>query len=66
MPVIDTPQMPPIGAPTDIGLPQFGGPGGVTINVNSQLATKAEIGEAVNNALIAYNRVSGPLQLEIA
>ena len=66
MPVINTPQMPPIGAPTDKGQPQFGGPGGVTINVNSQLATKAEIGEAVNNALIAYNRVSGPLQLEIA
>jgi hypothetical protein len=66
MPVIDTPQMPPIGAPTDKGNPQFGGPGGITINVNSQLATKAEIGEAVNNALIAYNRVSGPLQLEIA
>ena len=66
MPVIDTPQMPPIGAPTDKGQPQFGGPGGITINVNSQLATKAEIGEAVNNALIAYNRVSGPLQLEIA
>ena len=66
MPVIDTPQMPPIGAPTDKGKPQLGGPGGVTINVNSQLATKAEIGEAVNNALIAYNRLSGPLQLEIA
>ncbi|CAB5225726.1 hypothetical protein UFOVP1505_1, partial [uncultured Caudovirales phage] len=66
MPVIATPQMPPIGAPTDKGQPQQGGPGGVTINVNSQLATKAEIGEAVLNGLIAYNRLSGPLQLEIA
>ena len=66
MPVIDAPQMPPIGAPTDKGQPQQGGPGGVTINVNSQLATKAEIGEAVLNGLIAYNRLSGPLQLEIA
>ena len=66
MPVINTPQMPPIGAPTDKGQPQQGGPGGVTINVNSQLATKAEIGEAVLNGLIAYNRLSGPLQLEIA
>ena len=67
MPIIKAPQTPrviPIGAPTDKGNPL--GEGGVTINVNSQLATKAEIGEAVNNALIAYNRLSGPLQLEIA
>ena len=67
MPIIEAPRTPgviPIGAPTDKGNPL--GEGGVTINVNSQLATKAEIGEAVNNALIAYNRLSGPLQLEIA
>jgi hypothetical protein len=66
VPVIDTPQMPPIGAPTDKGNPQFGGPGGITINVNSQLATKAEVGEAVNNALLAYNRISGPLGFTIS
>jgi len=70
MPVVNAPTVPGGGfdstRPTDKGQPQLGGPGGVTINVNSQLATKAEIGEAVNNALIAYNRVSGPLQLEIA
>ena len=66
-PIIDTPQVGriiPPGAPTDKGQPL--GSGGVTINVNSQLATKAEIGEAVLNGLIAYNRLSGPLQLEIA
>ena len=66
LPEIAAPSAPriiPIGAPTDKGQPLNGG---VTINVNSQLATKAEIGEAVNNALIAYNRLSGPLQLEIA
>ena len=42
------------------------GGGGVTINVNSQLATKSEVGQAVTDALRAYNRTSGPLQLEIA
>jgi hypothetical protein len=66
MPILDTPQIKPIGAPTDKGNPQFGGPGGITINVNSQLATKAEVGEAVNNALLAYNRVSGPLGFTVA
>jgi hypothetical protein len=67
MPIIEAPQtgrIIPEGAPTDKGQPL--GYGGVTINVNSQLATKAEIGEAVNNALIAYNRLSGPLELKIA
>lgn len=67
LPVIDTPQVGriiPPGAPTDKGQPL--GSGGVTINVNSQLATKAEVGEAVNDALRAYNRLSGPLQLQIS
>ena len=40
-----------------------GGP--VTINVNSQLATKSEVGQAVTDALRAYNRTAGPLQIEI-
>jgi hypothetical protein len=40
--------------------------GGVTINVASQLATKAEIGEVITDSLRAYNRLSGPLQLQIA
>ena len=42
------------------------GGGNVTINVNSQLATKAEIGQSVLDGLRAYNRMSGPLQIEIA
>ena len=67
MPVIDTPTIPGGGfdstRPTDKGQPLSGG---VTINVNSQLATKAEVGEAVNDALRAYNRLSGPLQLQIS
>ena len=66
LPEIAAPSAPriiPIGAPTDKGQPLSGG---VTINVNSQLATKAEVGEAVNDALRAYNRLSGPLQLQIS
>ena len=56
------PRVIPVGAPTDKGRPL----GNVTINVASQLATKGEVGEAVNDALRAYNRLSGPLQLQIA
>jgi hypothetical protein len=64
-PTMTAPTMPsviPVGAPTDKGQPLSN----VTINVNSQLATKAEVGEALNDALRAYNRLSGPLQLQIA
>lgn len=64
-PTLTAPTMPsviPVSAPTDKGQPL----GNVTVNVNSQLATKAEVGEAVNDALRAYNRLSGPLQLQIA
>jgi hypothetical protein len=64
-PTMTAPTMPsviPIGAPTDKGRPL----GNVTINVASQLATKGEVGEAINDALRAYNRLSGPLQLQIA
>ena len=43
-----------------------GASGAVTINVNSQLATKSEVGQAVTDALRAYNRTAGPLQIEIA
>jgi hypothetical protein len=64
-PTMTAPTMPsviPVGAPTDKGRPL----GNVTINVASQLATKGEVGEAINDALRAYNRLSGPLQLQIA
>lgn len=40
--------------------------GGVTINVTGGLATSAEIGESVVNALRAYSRSAGPLALNIA
>jgi len=40
--------------------------GGVTINVTGGLATSAEIGESVVNALRAYSRSAGPLQIAVA
>ena len=40
--------------------------GGITINVNGGLSTSAEIGQAVVNALRAYSRSAGPLQLQVA
>jgi hypothetical protein len=64
-PTMTAPTMPsviPVGAPTDKGQPV----GNVTINVASQLATKAEVGRAVEDSLRALTRLSGPLQLQIA
>jgi hypothetical protein len=50
-----------------IPLDRLGGMGGgVTINVTGGLATSAEIGESVVNALRAYSRSAGPLALNIA
>ena len=40
--------------------------GGVTINVTGGLSTSAEIGQSVVNALRAYSRTAGPLQLNVA
>ena len=40
--------------------------GGITINVTGGLATSAEIGQSVVNALRAYSRSAGPLALNIA
>ena len=40
--------------------------GGITINVTGGLSTSAEIGESVVNALRAYSRSAGPLQLQVA
>jgi len=42
------------------------GGGNITINVTGGLATSAEIGESVVNALRAYSRSAGPLQLQVA
>ena len=51
----------PVGAPTDKGQPL----GNVTINVTGGLATTAETAIAVNNALLAYNRLAGPSQFQV-
>jgi hypothetical protein len=40
--------------------------GGVTVNVTGGLSTSAEIGQSVVNALRAYSRTAGPLQLNVA
>jgi len=40
--------------------------GGVTVNVTGGLATSAEIGQAVVNALRAYNRSAGPANIQVA
>jgi flagellar hook-basal body complex protein FliE len=42
------------------------GGGSVTVNVTGGLATSAEIGQSVVNALRAYSRTAGPLQLNVA
>jgi hypothetical protein len=42
------------------------GGGNIIINVTGGLATSAEIGESVVNALRAYSRSAGPLQLQVA
>ena len=40
--------------------------GGVTVNVTGGLSTSAEIGQAVVNAIRAYNRSAGPAQIQVA
>ncbi len=42
------------------------GVGGVTVNVTGGLSTSAEIGQAVVNAIRAYNRSAGPAQIQVA
>jgi hypothetical protein len=50
-----------------VPLSKMGNSGGdVNINVNGGLATSAEIGQSVLNALRAYSRSAGPLALNIA
>lgn len=60
---ISAPVMAPISRPT----PGYGGPGpGVTVNVSGGISTSAEIGEAVVNAIRAYNRAAGPANIAVA
>jgi hypothetical protein len=40
--------------------------GNVTVNINGGLGTSAEIGQAVVNAIRAYNRTSGPAAIAVA
>jgi len=50
-----------------IPLDRLGGMGGgVTVNVTGGLATSAEIGQAVVNAIRAYNRSAGPANIQVA
>ncbi len=43
-----------------------GGGGGITVNVMGGLSTSAEIGQAVVNAIRAYNRSAGPANIAVA
>ena len=50
-----------------IPLSKMGGMGGgITVNVTGGLATSAEIGQAVVNAIRAYNRSAGPANIQVA
>jgi|694.fasta_scaffold11889_10 hypothetical protein len=49
-----------------VPLSRLGTGGGVTVNVNGGLATSAEIGQAVVNAIRAYNRSAGPANIAVA
>jgi hypothetical protein len=51
-----------VDAPAEMG----GMGGGVTVNVTGGLSTSAEIGQAVVNAIRAYNRSAGPAQIQVA
>ena len=60
---ISMPAVTPVSAPSLVPGNIRGGNGGVTINVNSQLATKSEVGQAVTDALRAYNRTAGYVEI---
>ncbi|MGL4268007.1 MAG: hypothetical protein ACRCR7_12900, partial [Weissella cibaria] len=50
-----------------VPLSKMGGMGGgITVNVTGGLSTSAEIGQAVVNAIRAYNRSAGPAQIQVA
>ncbi len=59
-----------INPPKQISPPGGGGGGGghqeIFVNVTGGLATSAEIGQAVVNAIRAYNRSAGPAQIQVA
>lgn len=49
-----------------VPLSRMGAMGGITVNVNGGLSSSAEIGQAVVNAIRAYNRTSGPAAIAVA
>ena len=49
-----------------IPLDRMGSGGGITVNVMGGLSTSAEIGQAVVNAIRAYNRSAGPANIAVA
>ena len=49
-----------------IPLDRMGGGSGITVNVMGGLSTSAEIGQAVVNAIRAYNRSAGPANIQVA
>jgi len=49
-----------------VPLDRGSGFGNVTVNVTGGLATSAEIGQAVINAIRAYNRTGGPANIQVA
>jgi len=60
---ISMPAVTPVSAPSLVPGNIRGRDGGVTINVNSQLATKSEVEQAVTDALRAYNRTAGYVEI---
>ena len=61
---ISAPSVSPVVMPNIDELNSRRGGGAVTINVNSQLATKAEIGRAVTDGMRAFNRAAGPANFD--
>jgi len=59
----------PVAAPISQPSFDYGDPfgmKGVTVNVSGGISTSAEIGEAVVNAIRAYNRAAGPANIAVA
>ena len=61
---ISMPTVTPVSAPSLVP-GNIRGQGNVVINVNSQLATKAEIGRAVTDGMRAFNRAAGPANFDV-
>ena len=56
----------PVLAPISRPDTNFGGPGGgITVNVQGGISNSADIGEAVVNAIRAYNRAAGPADIAV-